>query len=60
MLNNERQAAKETTTDVNTLKDTPINKPNNNINTAPRERHFPSNHGLSSKEREFNQMYGGW
>ena len=55
----EEQMAKECTADVNPLKDLPTNKPNKDINTAPRERHFPSEHGLSGKEREFNNVYGG-
>jgi len=43
-----------------TLKEHPINKDPLKLKPKPYPTPFPTNHGLSRKEREFNDMYGGW
>ena len=57
----EQQMAKACTADINPLKETPINKEAKEPKKAyvPRPM-FNTEHGLSSKERAFNDTYGGW
>ena len=52
MNKKEIEIAKACTVNIDPLKEHPINKGIKEINTAPTQRHFNPEHGLSRKERE--------